>query len=82
MENMEVVYMMSSACHHAGNCVEAALLRTGEVSVRDSKDRAKAPQVYSAEEWDAFVQGVKAGDFDRAAMPLPPAEQETRSLAR
>jgi hypothetical protein len=73
MESMEVVYVISSACQAAGNCVEAALLPTGEVSVRDSKDRDKPPHVYSAAEWDAFVQGVKAGDFDRGAMPVPVA---------
>lgn len=71
MESMEVVYVISYACHAAGNCVEAGLLPTGEVAVRDTKDRSKEPHVYSPEEWDAFVRGVKAGQFDLDSLPLP-----------
>jgi Domain of unknown function (DUF397) len=71
MDSMEVVYVISYACHAAGNCVEAGRLATGEVAVRDTKDRDREPLVYSAEEWDAFVKGVKAGQFDLDSMPLP-----------
>jgi hypothetical protein len=49
-------------------CVEVALLRTGEIAVRDSKDTSLEPRVFTAFEWDAFVAGVKAGEFDRAAL--------------
>jgi hypothetical protein len=32
--------------------------------VRDSKNPDGPVLVYTAAEWDAFVQGVKAGQFD------------------
>jgi hypothetical protein len=71
MSSTSVVYVISFACNAAGNCVEAGLRPTGDVAIRDTKDREKAPQIYTPEEWDAFVQGVKAGQFDRASMPSP-----------
>ena len=46
-------------------CVEVAFLRGGRVAVRDTKDRTLAPHVYTPAEWDAFVAGVRAGEFDR-----------------
>jgi hypothetical protein len=71
MENTGVVYVVSSACHGAGNCVAAGLLPTGEVSVRDTKNLDKEPLVYTAAEWDAFLRGVKSGEFDRRTLPQP-----------
>ena len=46
-------------------CLEVAFLPGGGVAIRDTKDRALAPHVYTAAEWDAFVAGVRAGEFDR-----------------
>jgi hypothetical protein len=46
-------------------CVEVAFLADGGVAVRDTKDRSLAPHVYTAAEWDAFLAGVRAGEFDR-----------------
>lgn len=34
------------------------------VMVRDTKDPAKTTLTYSREEWDAFIKGVKNGEFD------------------
>lgn len=48
-----------------GGCVEVAFLPGGDVAVRDTKDRALAPHRYTPVEWDAFVAGVRAGEFDR-----------------
>ena len=48
-----------------GGCVEVAFLPGGGVAVRDTKDRTLAPHVYTPAEWDAFVAGVRAGEFDR-----------------
>ena len=45
-----------------GNCVEVAL--RGKVLVRHSARRDEATLVFTREEWDAFVKGVKAGEFD------------------
>ena len=47
-----------------GECVEVAFLPGGAVAVRDTKDRALTPHVYTAAEWDAFLAGVRAGEFD------------------
>jgi hypothetical protein len=46
-----------------GQCVEVAHLDQ-EIAVRDSKNPGEATLVFSAGEWDAFVAGVKAGEFD------------------
>lgn len=47
------------------DCVEVAFLPDGGVAIRDTKDRSVAPHRYTAAEWDAFVAGVRAGEFDR-----------------
>ena len=73
MINLQVRYVVSSACNGAGSCVEAGLLPSGEVAVRDNKNPGDAPHVFTPEEWDAFIAGVKAGEFDRAALPTPVA---------
>lgn len=46
-----------------GNCVEIA--RIGDqVAVRDSKHPRGAVLAFTAAEWEAFIGGVKAGEFD------------------
>jgi hypothetical protein len=50
--------------NNGAGCVEVAFLAGGAVAVRDSKDRALAPHAYPAAEWDAFLAGVRAGEFD------------------
>jgi len=48
-----------------GSCVEVAHLQHGEVGVRDTKDREMGPVlVFTRPEWDAFLVGVKHGEFD------------------
>lgn len=49
------------------SCVEIAHRADGSVCVRDTKeDPATASvQVYNPGEWDAFLNGAKAGEFDR-----------------
>jgi hypothetical protein len=46
-----------------GNCVEVAFLADGAVAVRNSRRPAGPALVFSAPEWDAFVDEVKDGDF-------------------
>ena len=36
----------------------------GAILVRDSKDADKTTLVFTLDEWDAFVKGVKNGEFD------------------
>ena len=50
---------------NGGSCVEVAFLPDGGVAVRDTKDRSLAPHRYTAAEWDAFLAGARAGEFDR-----------------
>jgi len=45
------------------NCVEVAFV-TDAIGVRDSKNRAQSPLQFTRSEWAAFIQGVKAGEFD------------------
>ena len=44
-------------------CVQVARKEQG-VAVRDSKDANKMTLFFSPDEWDAFVKGVKVGEFD------------------
>lgn len=46
-------------------CVEVAFLPDGGVALRDTKNRELPAHRYTAAEWDAFVAGVRAGEFDR-----------------
>jgi hypothetical protein len=52
----------SSYSNPSGNCVEAATLATG-VAVRNSRFPDGPALVFTEAEWDAFVRGIKAGDF-------------------
>lgn len=44
-------------------CVEVAF-HHGMVGVRDTKDRSKAPHVYTEHEWAVFIAAAKGGEFD------------------
>jgi hypothetical protein len=46
-----------------GACVELAPVN-GMVAMRDSKDPDGPVLMYTAAEWDAFLHGAKAGEFD------------------
>ena len=46
------------------NCVEARLLPDGRIAVRDSKQPGLPPNHYSPTAWDAFLAGIRAGEFD------------------
>ncbi|MGH3568268.1 MAG: DUF397 domain-containing protein [Pseudonocardia sp.] len=45
------------------NCVEVAIATDGRVGVRDSKDRTRAPHIFTPTEWAAFLAGALAGEF-------------------
>lgn len=47
-----------------GGCVEVRRLPDGRVALRDSKDRDLAPHHFTPAEWNAFLAGVRAGEFD------------------
>ncbi|HYZ38206.1 MAG TPA: DUF397 domain-containing protein [Pseudonocardiaceae bacterium] len=58
-----LLFRASSRCSK-GACVEVAPLPDGGAVVRDSKDRAREPLSFNADEWADFVSGVKDGEFD------------------
>ena len=53
-----------SSYSSAGNCVEVAELPGGRIGVRNSNHPLDAVAVFTRSEIDAFLQGVKAGEFD------------------
>jgi uncharacterized protein DUF397 len=54
-------------------CVRSATLDPALIMLRDSKDPTGPVLAYTPEEWGAFIEGVKAGEFD-----LQPVQQSTR----
>ncbi|MDF5753957.1 DUF397 domain-containing protein [Spongiactinospora sp. TRM90649] len=54
---------LKSSYSGGGNCVEVSVA-SGAIGVRDSKQPGGALLRFTAEEWNAFVVGVKAGEFD------------------
>ncbi|MEV8635459.1 DUF397 domain-containing protein [Streptosporangium sp. NPDC051023] len=59
-----VVWRKSHFSNPSGNCVEMAALPGGGVAIRNSRDPRGPALIYTPRELDAFVQGVKEGDFD------------------
>jgi hypothetical protein len=59
------IWRKSTRSGSEGNCVEVADNLPGVIAVRDSKDPAGPALVFTPAEWDAFVGGVKDGEFDR-----------------
>jgi hypothetical protein len=47
-----------------GNCVECATSPPGIVAVRDTKNRTDAVLRLTAPQWQAFLAGVRNGEFD------------------
>ncbi|MDX3214585.1 DUF397 domain-containing protein [Streptomyces sp. ME02-6991-2B] len=57
-------FVKASASMGNGACVEVAKTPDGGRAVRDTKNRDGGTQFYTRAEWEAFVDGVKAGEFD------------------
>jgi hypothetical protein len=53
----------SSGNDDNGSCVEVAPLPTG-IAVRDTKDRSRAPHVYSRSTWESVLNAVRSGVLD------------------
>lgn len=54
----------SSFSGGAENCVEVAIASDGGRWLRDTKDRSRPAHYFSPDEWQAFIAGVKDGQFD------------------
>ena len=58
-------WFKSSLSFSNGNCVEVANLGGGEIGVRDSKSPEGSILRFTSDEWQAFIGGVRNGEFDR-----------------
>ena len=59
-----VTWQKSGRSNPSGNCVECAALPDGEVAVRNSRDPQGPALIYTPAEIEAFILGVRDGDFD------------------
>ncbi len=48
-------------------CVLVAI-KNDVIGLRDSKDLNKITLQFTVSEWQAFIEGVKAGEFDRPSL--------------
>jgi hypothetical protein len=62
MDQSSAVWLKSSLSNMNG-CVEVAFV-AGRVALRDSKDERGPVLVFTRTEWEAFVAGIRAGEFD------------------
>jgi hypothetical protein len=58
-------WVKSSLSFSNGNCVEVASLPAGGVGVRNSRDSEGPVLRFTPDEWNAFLGGVRNGEFDR-----------------
>lgn len=56
-------FRKSSFSNPDGGCVEVGVV-SGSLRVRDTKDPAGPELTFTPSEWDAFLRGVRAGEFD------------------
>lgn len=61
LENLS--WRKSSFSSGAENCVEVAEATDGGRWLRDTKDRSRPAHHFTATAWDAFIEGVKDGEF-------------------
>jgi Domain of unknown function (DUF397) len=57
-------WVKSSLSFSNGNCVEVANLPGGQVGVRHSKHTEGLVLRFTPDEWQAFLGGVRNGEFD------------------
>jgi len=63
---IDATWRKSTYSGNQGGCVEIADLDDGHVAVRDAKQHGTGPiLIFTPHEWDMFILGAKAGEFDR-----------------
>ena len=62
--NSGLVWIKSSLSFSNGNCVEVANLPDSRVGVRHSKHAQGPVLQFTPDEWQAFLGGVRNGEFD------------------
>lgn len=58
-----IEFKISSRCSRCGECCVAVAVNDHGVAVRDTKDLSRTTLVFSHEEWRAFTEAVKQGQF-------------------
>jgi Domain of unknown function (DUF397) len=58
-------WIKSSLSYACGSCVEVSGLENDLIRVRDSKNPEGLVLEFTPAEWDAFLGGVRNGEFDR-----------------
>jgi hypothetical protein len=62
MQNVPAVWRKSTFSESNG-CIEVAFVGE-QVAIRDSKDRSGPVLTFSPTEWEAFLAGVRRGEFN------------------
>jgi len=57
------VWVKSRRSNGSANCVEVARNLPGIVAVRDSKDPEGPKLAFTPDEWVAFTEGIRGGEF-------------------
>ena len=63
--SIEARWVKASASNANGQCVEVAALGGGRVAVRNSTDPEGSALIFTPQEFDAFLDGARRGEFDR-----------------
>jgi hypothetical protein len=71
MENFPAVWRKSTLSGSNG-CIEVAFVGA-QVAIRQSKDPSGPVLTFSPTEWEAFLAGVRRGEFDAPARPAQPS---------
>ncbi len=58
------IWVKSSLSFANGNCVEVSDQPEGTVGVRNSREREGPVLRFTPDEWQAFLGGVRNGEFD------------------
>lgn len=61
---VEVAFTKSTFSAESANCVEVGACDCGQVHIRDSKDPSGPVLTFTRDEWAAFINGARRGEFD------------------
>ena len=64
LRNSPTSWRKSSYSSYNGNCVEVTPIADDLIGVRDSQNPRGTALNFTPAEWDAFVGGIRSGNFD------------------